>query len=117
MDRSENTPSPVRYSKRWKRWLGYYIVLSGAVGIGNEIPKTRPSLSVYLLLLVWTVWGFWWIVDNPRSGQGDVYVPGDASRPAGRRRWLNPKLWLTIVLLVILLMIYQTIFMTPPVGK
>ena len=117
MERSENTPSLVRYSTRWKRWLGYYILLSGVFGIANEIPKTRPSLSVHFLLLAWTAWGFWWIVDNPKSNERGVYVPGDASLPARRRRWLSPKLWLAIALLAILLMIYQTMFMTPPVGK
>lgn len=98
-----------RYSKRWKRWVGCYLLLGGALGVATEIPKVSipPSMRDLIFLAVeglFMAWGIWWIAGNPKAKEAPSQSRGD--RPSR-----GIRIALAIALLAVALMVYQLFFM------
>lgn len=103
MRTDEDTSPPVRYTTRWKRWVGYYLALGWGFMVVGGIPGLSwPLYTNEVILLsvevILVAWGVYWIVRNPKAtDQPDL----------GRGR---PMLGvLVIVLLLGLLMLYQVL--------
>ena len=67
---------------RWKRWIGWYMALSGA---GTLLWRGKEGLTFYFAVGAWTMWGAWWVLSNPPA---DGYLVARAWRalPLIRRR-------------------------------
>lgn len=104
MRTDEDTSPPVRHANRWKRWIGYYLVLGGSFAIIKEMPRMSWPLHardvIYLSVEVIVVaWGVYWIVLNPKAK--------DQPASHGGRIMIVA---LAIVLFAVLLTLYQVFF-------
>jgi hypothetical protein len=106
-------PAGTRYAKRWKRWVGFYLVVAVPLYLlTDKIPRMMAGpvydrdifFTIFLLALVG--WGIYWIVRNPRRKEGPALFPG-GSLDAGQRLNRRAKIALAIALVAGLLVIYQ----------
>ena len=66
-------------AKPWKRWVGWYMAVSGAWAL---LAYRSGGLTSNLVVGAWTMWGAWWVVSNPPA---DGYLVVRAWRALFRR--------------------------------
>lgn len=67
MIRRSDSLSEAPQVKPWKRRVGYYVVISGALAMLSKlIMATGGSLVEWMTLLAYVAWGGYWIAGNPK---------------------------------------------------
>ena len=63
---------PQSKARRWKRWMGWYFIIGGSIGllqgiVRGDVPLTVAGLAGLAAVAACVAWGAYWVIKNPKK--------------------------------------------------